>query len=58
VEEAIGQLEVVSSTVFVRDLILGDTNGSSSLAMSLAMVADEVEKRVNATAANTVRCGT
>jgi hypothetical protein len=58
VEEAIGQLEVVSSAVFVRDLILGDTNGSSSLAMSLAMVADEVEKRVNATAANTVQCGT
>jgi hypothetical protein len=47
-----------TSAAFVWDLILGDANGSSSLAASLAMVAEEVEKWVNAAAANGVQWGT
>jgi hypothetical protein len=71
--EAVGRLEVVlaehcqmdtelealrTSVVFVWDLILGDGSGSSSLAASLSMVAEEVEKWVNAVAANGVWWGT
>jgi hypothetical protein len=47
-----------TSVTFVQDLILGDASGSSSLAASLAMVAEEVEKRINATATNGVWWGT
>jgi hypothetical protein len=53
------ELEALRTTVvFVCDLILGDTNGSSSLVASLSMMAYEVEKWVNAMAANGVRWGT
>jgi hypothetical protein len=41
----------------VRDLVIGGASGSSSLAASLAMVADEVEKWINATATIGVRWG-
>jgi hypothetical protein len=45
-------------TVFVWDLVLGSAGGSSSLEASLAMVAEEVENRINTTVANGVRWGT
>jgi hypothetical protein len=43
---------------FVWDLVLGSAGGSSSLEASLAMVAEEVENRINTTVANGVRWGT
>jgi hypothetical protein len=41
--------------MFVWDLVLGSTGVSSSLATSLAMVAEEVENWINTVAANGVR---
>jgi hypothetical protein len=72
-EEAAGRLKVVlaechqadaelealwTSTAIVRDLILGDASRSSSLAASLALMAEEVVKWVNAMTANGVWWGT
>jgi hypothetical protein len=57
--QADAELEALrTSAAFVRDLILGDASGSSSLTMSLSMAAEEVEKRVNVAATNGVRWGT
>jgi hypothetical protein len=57
--QANAELEALQTSIAsVRDLVLGHTGGSSSLAASLAMVAEEVENRVNTTAANGVRWGT
>jgi hypothetical protein len=57
--QADAELEALrTSAAFVRDLILGDASGSSSLAMSLVMVAEEVEKRVNVATTNGVWWGT
>jgi hypothetical protein len=47
-----------TSAAFVYDLILGNASGSSSLAASLPMVVEVVEKWVNAAAANGVWWGT
>jgi hypothetical protein len=47
-----------TSATFVRDLVLGDVGIPSSLAMSLSMVAEEVEGRINTAATNGVRWGT
>jgi hypothetical protein len=47
-----------TSVVFVQDLVLGSTSGSSSLVASLAMVVEEVENRIDTTTANGVRWGT
>jgi hypothetical protein len=44
-----------ASTALVWDLVLGGASGSSSLAATLAMVAEEVEKWINVMAANGVR---
>jgi hypothetical protein len=53
------ELEVMQTfAALVRDLILGEASGPSSLAMSLSMVAEEVENWINTTAANGVRWGT
>jgi hypothetical protein len=46
-----------TSASFVWDMILGDASGSSSLAASLSIVAEEVEKWVNAAATNGIRWG-
>jgi uncharacterized protein with NRDE domain len=57
--QADAELEALrTSAAFVQDLILGDASGSSSLAMSLVMAAEEVEKRVNVAATNGVWWGT
>jgi hypothetical protein len=47
-----------TSATLVQDLVLGDVNIPSSLAMSLSMVAEEVKGRINTAAANGVRWGT
>jgi hypothetical protein len=45
------------SSALVQVLVLGGAGGSSSLAASLAKMAEEVEKWINATAANGVWWG-
>jgi hypothetical protein len=46
------ELEVLRAfATLVRDLVLGGAGRSSSLAASLAMVVEEVEKQINAVAA-------
>jgi hypothetical protein len=53
------KLEVLQTSVaLVRDLVLGDVDIPSSLVMSLSMVVEEVESRINTAAANGVRWGT
>jgi hypothetical protein len=47
-----------ASAALVQDSMLGDTGEPSSLAASLAMVAEEVENWINTMAANGVRWGT
>jgi hypothetical protein len=47
-----------ASAALVRDLVLGDTGESYSLAASLARVAKEVENYTNTVATNAVRLGT
>jgi hypothetical protein len=47
-----------ASATLVWDLVLGDIGESSSLAASLARVAEEVENRISTTVANGVRWGT
>jgi hypothetical protein len=41
-----------ASAALVSDLVLGDTDGSSSLVTSLAKVAEEVENQINTAATN------
>jgi hypothetical protein len=41
-----------TSATLVQDLVLGNVDIPSSLAMSLSMVAEEVEGRINTAAAN------
>jgi hypothetical protein len=47
-----------TSIMFVQDLVLGSAIKSSSLVASLAMVAEEVENRINTMTANGVWWGT
>jgi hypothetical protein len=47
-----------TSATLVQDLILGEAGGPSSPAMSLSMVAEEIENRINTVAANGVQWGT
>jgi hypothetical protein len=57
--QANNELEALrTSTALVQDLVLGDVDGPSSLAMSLSMVSEEVEGWTNIAAANGVRWGT
>jgi hypothetical protein len=57
--QANNELEALcTSTTLVQDLVLGDVDGPSSLAMSLSMVSEEVEGWTNTAAANGVRWGT
>jgi hypothetical protein len=46
-----------TSVALVRDLILGEAGGPSSLATSLSMVVEEAENRINTVAINGVRWG-
>jgi hypothetical protein len=50
------ELEALHASVaLVQDSVLGDTGRSSSLAVSLAKVAEKVENRINRVVANGVR---
>jgi hypothetical protein len=56
--QADAELEALQASVgLVRDLVLGGVGGSSSLAVSVPMVAEEVEKWINIVAANGVQWG-
>jgi hypothetical protein len=44
-----------TSTALVRDLVLGDVDGPSSLATSLSMVVESLEDWISTAAANGVR---
>jgi hypothetical protein len=46
-----------SSTAWVQDLVLGNVGGSSSVSMSMYTVAEWLEGRIDATAANGVCWG-
>jgi hypothetical protein len=53
------ELEALStSAALVRDLVLGEAYGPSSLATSLSMAEEVVENRINTVTANGVRRGT
>jgi hypothetical protein len=46
-----------SSVVQVQDLVLGDVDGSSSLATSMSVVVERLEGRIDTVAINRVRWG-
>jgi hypothetical protein len=57
--EVEAELEALwTSTTWVRDLVLGNADGSSSLSASLSMVAELLRGRVDVVVANRVRWGT
>jgi hypothetical protein len=56
--EAEAELEALrSSAARVKDLVLGDVNGSSSLATSISAVVEWLKGRIDAATANRVRWG-